>query len=147
VSLVETWLCVIGALLLGVAATIWWGNGNKTVSLWCVAFPGIVMLAIAAGLQIQHRYILTTSTSSLGRATDLQQPPAEPPKPELRLSMSGANVFTPDALDVRSRLTGVALDVKVWNTGAPSVATDWTLAVIPQGKTPVLGQLTEIRSA
>ncbi len=48
--------------------------------------------------------------------------------------MSGGNVFNPDAPDLRNRLTGIALNLKVWNTGAPCVATDWTLAVIAQGK-------------
>jgi hypothetical protein len=143
-DLVDTWFCIIGTLLIGVGATIWWGNGNKTAALWCVAFPGVVMLLVAAGLQIQHRFIEKKSNVALEEAPNRQQSPANLQKPELRLSMSGANVFTPDAQDVRERLTGIALNVKVWNTGTPCVATDWSLAVIAQGKTPALAQLTRI---
>jgi hypothetical protein len=62
-------------------------------------------------------------------------------EPGLKISMSGANVFVPD--EARD-LTGIALDATVWNTGTPTRATEWNLAVIPQGKRPVIAQLTAI---
>ena len=85
-NLVDTWLCIIGTLLIGVAATIWWGDGNKTVALWCVAFPGAVMLLMAVGLQIQHREIEKKSkaVAEVGAAGS-QQPATNLQKPELRL--------------------------------------------------------------
>ena len=64
--------------------------------------------------------------------------------PALRVSISGANVFAPDAKDVHNRLTGIALNARIWNTGIPSVATEWSLVVVPQNMTPVIAQLTSI---
>jgi hypothetical protein len=66
--------------------------------------------------------------------------PQEERKPELHVSFSGADIFLTREPDY----TGVALDTKVWNTGAPSVATDWSFIITPQGKLPVLGKLSEI---
>src|SRR5271169_1209657 len=42
--------------------------------------------------------------------------------PELRLSVVGARIFTPDGLDLGDRRTGIALDALVWNSGADSFA-------------------------
>jgi len=86
--------------------------------------------------------LTTTARRLLGKQGQLQ--PVSRAKPELRLSMSGGNVFVPDAADVRAHLTGIALDVQVWNTGAPSVATGWELSVVPPGFRPVSAQLTAI---
>jgi hypothetical protein len=69
------------------------------------------------------------------------------PRPNLRLSLLGGNIFTPDAKDVRNRLTGIVLDISVWNTGAPSVATEWSLFVVAQNAAPVPAQVTEIPEA
>jgi len=55
----------------------------------------------------------------------------------------GGNVFVPDGPGTKG-LTGIAIDAKVWNTGGPSVATDWALFVIPKGVAPVVGQLTKM---
>ena len=65
-------------------------------------------------------------------------------KPELKVLICGGNVFTPEIPDLRDTHTGIALDVKVWNTGTPSVATEWNLNVIVPGRIPVRGQLTKI---
>jgi len=65
-------------------------------------------------------------------------------RPELKLSISGGNVFLPDAPDLHNKVTGIALNAKVWNTGGPSVATEWNLFIIPQGATPLRAQLTKI---
>jgi hypothetical protein len=66
------------------------------------------------------------------------------PKPELRLVMLGANVFVPDAPDLKGQLTGIALDARIWNTGAPSVATSWSLVIIPKNGGLVPTQFTKI---
>ncbi len=65
-------------------------------------------------------------------------------RPNLMLAMMGANVFSQGAEDVRDRLTGIAIEAKVCNTGAPSVATGWLLFVIPENALPVAAQLTKI---
>jgi hypothetical protein len=73
--------------------------------------------------------------------------PPSPKNPDLRRSISeGGNVFIPVAEDlrVRDRFTGIALKAKIWNVGAPSVAIEWSLFVIPQNVTPVVAQLTTI---
>ncbi|HEX3573878.1 MAG TPA: hypothetical protein VHU42_04680 [Rhodopila sp.] len=64
--------------------------------------------------------------------------------PKLMLAMSGGNVFVPEAPDVRDRLTGIHLDVQIWNVGLPSIATEWSLVVIPQGQLPVVAQLARM---
>lgn len=65
-------------------------------------------------------------------------------RPELRLNMVGGSVFRPNMPDQQNLRTGITLDATVWNTGAPSVATAWSLVVIPVGQMPVLGQLTKM---
>jgi len=65
-------------------------------------------------------------------------------KPNLKLSMYGANVFIPEAPDVRSKLTGIALNVKVWNIGGPTVVTEWNLFITAPGTVPVVAQLTRV---
>ena len=47
-------------------------------------------------------------------------------KPSLKLLMLGANIFVRD-----DGATGIAVQTRVWNVGAPSFAADWTLAIIP----------------
>ncbi len=91
---------------------------------------GILLVGLAAGLLISNQW------GSLNKKAARQ--------PNLMLSMIGGNVFTPDAKDVRDRLTGIGLSAKVWNTGTPSIATEWLLFVIPKNETPVIAQLTEI---
>jgi hypothetical protein len=65
-------------------------------------------------------------------------------EPKMMLSMSGGNVFVPDAPDVRDRLTGIQITAQLWNVGSPSVATEWSLIVVPQGMLPVIAQLITI---
>ena len=60
---------------------------------------------------------------------------------ELRLALSGGNIFIPDQ---RPDLTGIALDAKIWNLGKPSVATEWNLVIESPGKKAVRAQLSVI---
>ena len=53
----------------------------------------------------------------------------------------GAKVFLPDG---EPSLTGIALDVRVWNTGKPSRIVQWSLAVVPQGAMPIFAQHTKM---
>ena len=91
---------------------------------------GIFLIGVAVGLLI--------SSQRSGSETQSAR------QPKLRLSMAGANIFIPDAMDMHNRFTGIGINAKVWNTGAPSVATEWLLFVIPENGTPVVGQLTAI---
>lgn len=64
-------------------------------------------------------------------------------RPQIMLSLLGGNIFNPKAPDLRF-LTGIALDVRIWNNGRPSPITEWRLTVIPPGRSPAIAQLTEI---
>lgn len=66
---------------------------------------------------------------------------APPSRPDLRLFVDGGNVFVPND---PPETTGLALNAKVWNLGAPGVAIEWDLSIIPQGRLPVIGQITKI---
>ncbi len=60
-------------------------------------------------------------------------------KPEFHIALSGANVFIPDLMP---DVTGIAIDARIWNTGAPSIVTKWSMKIIPNGAPPVVAQLT-----
>jgi hypothetical protein len=47
------WLLVMGPLLIGVGAAIYWGSGNNTIGLWGGFVPGVVALVFAAAFQVQ----------------------------------------------------------------------------------------------
>jgi hypothetical protein len=47
------WLLVIGPLLIGIGAAIYWGSGNNTIGLWGGFVPGVVALVFAAAFQVQ----------------------------------------------------------------------------------------------
>ncbi len=63
--------------------------------------------------------------------------------PELHLSILGGNIFTPDNVNEQI-LTGIALNIRIWNTGAPSFVSSWSLMVIPHEAIPILAQSTRI---
>src|ERR1700680_2027248 len=67
-----------------------------------------------------------------------------PQRPEFHVTVSGGNIFIPDQMP---GATGIGLDVRIWNTGAPSIVTNWTLRVTPNGAAPVQAQLTAMPNA
>jgi len=67
-----------------------------------------------------------------------------PNKPKLAISMLGANVFIPEAEDVKDKFTGIAIESRVWNTGSPSIISKWSLKILPSGSQPVLAQFTKM---
>jgi hypothetical protein len=97
-----------------------------------------------ANLDRKDDLIKTLQAQLATMPLSVSQAPPPVQKANFHLSISGGNVFTPEAPDVRDRLTGIAINAKVWNTGNPSVATEWGLAVIPKGQIPVVAQLTTI---
>jgi hypothetical protein len=58
-------------------------------------------------------------------------------RPEFRLVLMGGDIFVTDS---DPKWTGLALGIRIWNTGAPSVTVSWSLAIAPKGQTPVLAQ-------
>jgi hypothetical protein len=64
-----------------------------------------------------------------------------PLRPELRLMIQGANVFIPD---LQPTWTGIGVDARIWNTGKPSIVTGWSMTIIPNGKPPIVAQLTQM---
>jgi hypothetical protein len=55
--------------------------------------------------------------------------------------LQGGNIFVPDG---KPSWTGIVLNVIVINTGAPSIAVDWGLSIIPATNAPARAQLTKI---
>lgn len=48
------WLVIIGPILIGLAAAIWYGyGGDKTIALW-VGFAGALLLMLAGAFQLQQ---------------------------------------------------------------------------------------------
>jgi hypothetical protein len=112
---------------------------------WTFIVLVVVVATCAWSFRDKWDYIAKTAKSrtiAIQQIVGIQQTNLE--KPELRLSLTRGNAFTPSTFSTHHSLTGVALNVKVWNTGVPSAATDWKLEVIPQGESPVQGQLSVI---
>lgn len=65
-------------------------------------------------------------------------------KPEIRLNLLGGNIFDPTAAPWKDQICGIALDVRVWNTGSPSIITEWGLVIVSRGNTPIIAQLTKM---
>ena len=77
----------------------------------------------------------------LGLVIADQRGPEQPARPELHVKLFGADVFVPTGWPDK---TGIGLQAMVWNTGAHSIVTGWGLKVIPNGKEPVIAQITEM---
>jgi hypothetical protein len=86
---------------------------------------GILLVGLAAGLIIADR-------RNIHSAAVIQ-------RPEFHLTIPGANIFIPDA---QPTWTGVGVDARIWNTGAPSIVTDWSMKIVPNGGDAVNAQLT-----
>jgi hypothetical protein len=86
----------------------------------------------------RHQPVQNVSTT---QAAD-GNPPAQTGPTNFVLSIPGGNIFVPDQA---KKLTGIALNVSIRNSGAPSTANDWQLWIVPgHNVTPVLAQLTRI---
>ncbi|MGO8753677.1 MAG: hypothetical protein ACLQHK_00400 [Gallionellaceae bacterium] len=113
-------------------------SSNKTLGIWC--FFGFLVFGLLAVFLIWQNEIWQAQINK----NTVARPAEIPLKPNLMLSMSGANIFIPDAPDMRNHLTGIAINAKVWNTGVSSVATEWSLSVILKDMPPIIAQLTKI---
>ena len=89
-------------------------------------YIAILLVGAAIGSFLTHRY-------------GADQEKETPARPEFHLAMMGGNVFVPSKAPL---LTGIAIDARIWNTGASSIATGWSLQITPNGGMPVKAQLT-----
>jgi hypothetical protein len=140
------WGCFIVAATLTLGSFIWL-TYEQPLGLAKILVAGIIGAIVSIGLVIAFGWVRSKQDAAEHAASPVatEEPAAPLAKvPQLRLTVFGGNIFTPNASDVRSRLTGMGLTVQIWNTGSPSVATEWSLVVTPQGKGPVVAQLTKI---
>ncbi len=124
--------------IFGIALAIIFGvwslapEGWPKFPLWAMYTgigTGIFFAGVSTGLIAAHLRGSSTIVSNV--------------KPDIKLAMVGANVFEPDMASVHG-MTGIALNAKIWNTGSPSVATDWSLFVLTKNTPPIRAQLTGI---
>lgn len=106
----------------------------------------ILLVAIAAGgiFYIGHRVGARTTVAPMADpapaitiAPPVERPSAKlavgdlAPTSDVHLTMDGGNIFRPDQ---RPASTGIALRTRVWNTGAPTWPTSWSLTIIRPGE-------------
>lgn len=106
-----------GILFIGTAATVYWSNGNKTISLW-MFIGGVIWIFLTAGFQAQ-RAITESAGSDKGASTN------EAPKS--------------DEAEIRQRRAYVLLDPdKIFETLTVSVGKEpeFMLRVKNVGQTP-----------
>jgi hypothetical protein len=105
-------------------------NGLIASPYW--AFAPLALILLATGIFVSREFKLIGPAARPFEAS-------APQKPELHLVIPSANVFVPVA---EPELTGIGVEARVWNTGVPSIATEWTMKIIPNGKVPATAQLT-----
>ena len=117
------WLLVVAPLLIGVGATIWWGNGNKIVALWTVV-AGVIALVIAGGLQIQN--IISSKESQTAK-------PDNPDRPWIAVDVSlvGPLAYDDKGWDAGKRWH-IPIQYELKNTSSnPALGVDMTAAILP----------------
>jgi hypothetical protein len=101
--------------------------------------PAILVIVGTAALAAEH-FGLVTSRQLAESNTRQERSNAIP---QLHISMRGGNIFEADSATV-GKVIGVVIDARVWNTGAPTYAVEWSLvASFPSGGI-VAGQTTKI---
>ncbi|GEM_PF-3969495 len=116
----------------------------------CVIGLLAILLTIRFAPKIKHihhlpivaeTHPLASLTMDVHRADpDLGRIANEISRPQLRLIVQGANIFQ---LDQKPTWTGIMVHARIWNTGAPSVVTEWSMAIIPNGAPAVAAQFTK----
>lgn len=114
----------------------WWIAPEffPVVPKWAILFGvilGVFLVGVTVGSFMSNNY------------NDLKEKAVQ--LPNFMLSLIGGNIFVPEISDnACNSLTGITLTAKIWNTGEPSLATEWLLFVIPENSTPVIAQLTRM---
>jgi hypothetical protein len=121
----------VAAVLVAVTASVpTWGAAQRYYS------------GILAGKNAQIEYLDQQNLDCrdrLGKTASAE--PQGKHRPKLMLAMTGVNVALTDTGSEHERLTGMGINVKLWNAGAPSVATEWLLYVTPEGAASQFAQL------
>ena len=126
-------ICGLALAILGLITQYRWPK----VPRW-MTDAGLAIGCILIGVVVSPVLVIRTESEKQPQAAAL----STPLKPEIRFTVPGGAIFTPDALDWRNEYTGIVLDIHAWNTGQPSIVTEWSLVVIPTGKIPMIAQNT-----
>jgi hypothetical protein len=139
----------IGWLLILVSVGGAIGLAINHFGLWQMKPVPSIGMGLSAALFIAFAIWNFWPQSTMGEAASRPVIPIPFPSsintqtPELRALVDGANIFIPDARDMRN-VSGIALDVKIWNTGRPSAVVDYRLVIYPKVGNRVIGQITKI---
>jgi hypothetical protein len=115
----------IASLVIGIIALVAPYRWPTIPPLFTTIGVGVAILLLGAAIGMFYSENVARDTSAR--------------RPELHLAVSGGGIFIPDG---DPSLTGINLNARVWNTGAPSIVTAWSLRVIPNGQAGVSAQLT-----
>jgi hypothetical protein len=114
------------------------------VGTWGVAYTHYSPMLSNRNAEIQYLSQQNMDyREKLGRA--LSTEPQSRRRPKLMLAMTGVDVSLTDPNNTHEHLTGIGINVKLWNTGAPSVATEWLLYIVPEGGAPLLAQSVQVQ--
>jgi hypothetical protein len=121
------WLLVVGPLLIGLGAAIWWGSGNNTVGLWGGFVPGTIALVFAAAFQTQA----VISKSDTHEVVSINSDNRDRPWISLEVGMAGPLTFANVGRVVGSTWN-IPLRIDLKNTGnTPAFGVDTTVKLIP----------------
>lgn len=139
--------------IIGVPVLVSWATGTIDVLIQTIKSPTPLWATISLAL-VCCGYIYVKLAITNGQSTEnnkssyhhenIKDVAPSPRHSDIMLSMLGGNIFIPNAPGAVGHLTGIGLNVKIWNIGAPSVVTEWSLFVIPKNEIPVIAQLTEM---
>lgn len=124
--------------ILGVALALIFGlwslapDGWPKMPVWLTLTgigAGILLIGFAGGLLIADQRNDRAAVPTEATST----------KPEFRLVILGGNVFAPTEA---RKLTGIAVGVRIWNTGEPSIAPSWKMRIVPNGRDAIEAQTT-----
>jgi hypothetical protein len=134
------WLLVIGPLLIGLGAAIWWGSGNNTVGLWGGFVPGAIALVFAAAFQVQTIISKSNSHEADPAKSDNRD------RPWISLDIAIAGPLAYDEVFKGDARWHVPLRIDLKNTGnTPAVGVNTTVQLMPfmlggwaDGREPIL---------
>lgn len=93
----------------------------------------VVIVALVAVVLAGLTWFVYRRSKSIGGSDNVSSVPGER-QPAFVINMLGGNVFE---LDEPPGWSGVRIEARIWNTGAPSFASGWQLQVTPRGGEPL----------
>ncbi|HVI28317.1 hypothetical protein [Hansschlegelia sp.] len=142
-----TFFAALFGLLAVITPAIWWLlNTMKSAELSSMSADIQAKASEVAFLKsridaYESKLGVTTPDEAQSKVLGLER---QLSKPEIRLNLLGGNIFNPAMAPWKDQICGVALDVRVWNTGSPSIITEWGLVIVSRGNTPIIAQLTKM---